>query len=214
MVRSTFMWLFYILLELPADWTASLLSRVREALASEPQKGFLVAVRELLFAEVVQKRACFEVKRLLPSVGTGLLPPDLRQFKGVLTPECLAPKSDSVDAYLRYLYVHVAPCPEFLLPPYCVSCIPHLQVKAEPLAEQTIDVDKDPYLAGLYVSASALEGHLRATERHDLCSSGVCDSYLRSLLRRWSCRRCCCVSRPDGAGGAVHGFGTCCACNS
>ena len=58
--------------------------------------------------------ACPEVERLLVAVGSGLLPPDLRQSRHLLTPEHVAPRSASVDAYLHHLYVNVAPLLQLL----------------------------------------------------------------------------------------------------
>ncbi|CAE7570714.1 unnamed protein product [Symbiodinium sp. KB8] len=77
------------------------------------------------FLSVNKKR----VERLLVAVGSGLLPPDLRQSRHLLTPEHVAPRSASVDAYLHHLYVN-----------------------AEPLAET--ELDQNSYLSGLYICAS------------------------------------------------------------
>ena len=89
-------------------------------------------------------------RRLLPSVGKGLLPPNLCTL-GVSTADALAPKSESIDAYLHFVYVHIA----------------------KPLAEQTVDLDSDPYLSDMYVSASkVLQGQLGSL-RHLSTVAGV-----------------------------------------
>ncbi|CAE7343604.1 unnamed protein product, partial [Symbiodinium necroappetens] len=83
------------------------------------------------------------VKRLLPGVGKGLLPADLRSKASTVTIDSLSPKSESVDGYLHFCYTSVA----------------------EPLSETHCDVDC-PYLKDLYVSAgSFLSGELGGLRR-------------------------------------------------